>query len=48
MTIQDFNNIVEHQVKIQLVEKDMKRSDLSDLEYLQWKYEISLKLLIEL
>ena len=48
MTTQDFENIIEHQVKLQLEEKGMRLSELSKYEYLQWRYDIALRLLSEL
>lgn len=44
----DMKNIVDHQFKMQLKEKGMTTHDLSNLEEMQWKYDIAIKMLIEL
>jgi len=48
MTDKDMKDIVEQQVKLIIQEKDMKRSDLNDLEYLQWCYDVAIRMLINL
>lgn len=48
MSQEQFNKIIEHQVKLMLQDKNLTRNDLDDLEYLKYKYEVAIKLLCEL
>lgn len=48
MNKEQFNMIVEHQVKLMLSEKGLSRGDLNNQEYLKYKYEVAIKLLCEL
>ena len=48
MTETDMKTIIEHQVQMLISEKGMRRSDLSDKEYLQWCYDMAVKMLIDL
>ena len=49
MTNKDqWKNIIEHQVKMILKEKGLKRSDLDDKEYLNYRYQMAINLLVEL
>lgn len=43
-----FENIIQHQVKLMLKEKGISRNDLSHFEYLKYKYEVAINLLCEL
>jgi len=48
MSETDMKNIVENQVDMMLKEKGMRKAELSDKEYLQWCYDMAIKMLIEL
>lgn len=44
----EIKDIIDHQFKMQLKEKGMNTQDLSNLEEMQWKYDIAIKMLVEL
>lgn len=48
MNEEQINKIIEHQVFLILQEKGLSRSDLNNHEYLKYKYEVAIKLLLEL
>jgi hypothetical protein len=43
-----FENIIEHQVILELKERGLKKGDLSAYEWLSYKYKMALRLLEEL
>jgi hypothetical protein len=48
MTEEDIKEIIDYQFELTLKEKGMRKSDLSKYEELQWKFDIAVKLIIEL
>ena len=48
MSTEDVANVIDAQVKIQLQEKGMGKTDLSEKEFLQWKLDMAIKMLVEL
>ena len=43
-----FEKIIQHQAMLMLKEKGLSRKDLNNYEFLQYKYEIAIKLLCEI
>lgn len=48
MNESQYENLIMHQIKLMLSEKNLTVGDLSNLELLQYKYKIALMLLAEL
>ena len=48
MNTEQFEKIMQHQVMLMLKEKGLSRGNLNNYEYLQYKYEVAIKLLCEI
>jgi predicted metal-binding transcription factor (methanogenesis marker protein 9) len=48
MTSKNWLDIIKRHVDAEIKEKGMKRRDLSDYEYMKWKLDMAVKLLMRL